>query len=235
MKKQYTKQEIAIILNKFMAGETNLEEENVLAQYFRTHEVSDEWKEYKEMFALFDGGAVDIEQEAKQTAKPKTVPLRWVMTGIAASIILLIGFSALMKDERPTKQQPVVAETIEQSTPQPVVSEPIVEEKQEDALPEVQPTPQPAKKRRKAVKRQSTPIEEPLLAEAEPKTEEPMPEGTKVESRQEEAEQKTVRQPQEKDPFLLAATHAKDIRSRGERLHQEVKEEIALLTNMNKL
>ena len=149
MKKQYTKQEIAIILNKFMAGETNLEEENVLAQYFRTHEVSDEWKEYKEMFALFDGGAVDIEQEAKQTAKPKIVPLRWVMTGIAASIILLIGFSVLMKDERPTKQQPVVAETIEQSTPQPVVSEPIVEEKQEDALPEVQPTPQPAKKRRK--------------------------------------------------------------------------------------
>ena len=175
MKKQYTKQEIAIILNKFMAGETNLEEENVLAQYFRTHEVSDEWKEYKEMFALFEGGAVDIEQEAKQTAKPKTVTLRWVMTGIAASIILLIGFSVLMKDERPTEQQPVVAETIEQSTPQPTVSEPIVKEKQEEALPEVQPTPQPVKKRRKAVKKRSTPIEEPMLAKTES-----TPQGTAV-------------------------------------------------------
>jgi len=233
MKKQYTKQEITAILNKFMAGETNLEEENVLAEYFRTHEVSDEWKEYKEMFAMFDGGAVDIEQEAKPTAKPKIVPLRWVMTGIAASILFLIGFSVLIKDERLTEQQPVVAETIEQSTPQPVVSEPIVEEKQEEVLPEVQPTPQPAKKRRKAVKKQSTPIEEPLLADAEPKTEEPMPEETKVEPRQEEAKRKIVRRPQEIDPFLLAATQAKDIRSRGERLHQEIKEEIALLTNRN--
>lgn len=210
MKKQYTKQEIAIILNKFMAGETNLEEENVLAQYFRTHEVSDEWKEYKEMFALFDGGAVDIEQEAKQTAKPKTVTLRWVMTGIAASIILLIGFSVLMKDERPTEQQPVVAETIEQSTPQPVVSEPIVEEKQEDALPEVQPTPQPAKKRRKAVKKQGTPIEKPLLAEAEPITE------ALAQNNSEE------RLSDPSNPYLLATTQLQDLRSRGERLDREV-------------
>jgi len=230
MKRQYTKQEIAQLLDKFMTGETNLEEENVLAQYFRTHEVSDEWKEYKEMFALFDSGAVDIEQEAKPTARPKVISLRWVMTGIAASIVLLIGFSVLMKDERPTEQQPVVAETIEQSTPQPAVSELIVEEKKEEALPEVQPTPHPAKKRRKAVKKQSTPIEEPLLAK-----EEPMPEETKVDLRQKEAKQKIVRRPQERDPFLLAATQAKYIRSRGEHLHQEIKEEIALLTNRNNL
>lgn len=235
MKKEYTKQEIAQLLDRFMTGETNLEEEKVLAQYLRTHEVSDEWKEYKEMFAMFDGGAIDIEQEAKPTAKPKIVPLRWIMTGIAASIVLLIGFSVLMKDERLTEQQPVVAEAVEQSTPQPVVSEPIVEEKQEEALPEVQPTPQPAKKRRKAVKKQSTPIEEPLLAEAEPKTEEPMPEETKAEPTQEEAEPEPVYEPDESNPFLLAATQAKDIRSRGERLHQEIKEEIALLTNRNNL
>ena len=48
MKRQLGKQEIADLLNKFMAGETSLDEENILAQYFRTHEVSDEWKEYKE-------------------------------------------------------------------------------------------------------------------------------------------------------------------------------------------
>ena len=210
MKKQYTKQEITIILNKFMAGKTNLEEENVLAEYFRTHEVSDEWKEYKEMFALFDGGAVDIEQEAKQTAKPKTVTLRWVMTGIAASIILLIGFSVLMKDERPTEQQPVVAETIEQSTPQPTVSEPIVQEKQEEALPEVQPTPQPVKKRRKAVKKQSTPIEEPLLAEAEPVTEAPA------------RDYSEERFSNPSNPYLLATAQLQDLRSRGERLDREV-------------
>ena len=49
MKRQYDKQEIAQLLSKFMAGETSLAEEQVLAQYFRTHEVGEEWTEYKDM------------------------------------------------------------------------------------------------------------------------------------------------------------------------------------------
>ena len=113
MKKQYHKQEIADLLEKFMAGETSLEEEHVLAQYFRTHEVSDEWAEYKEMFALFDSGAVDVEPRLVLTGKPKTIPLRWLMTGIAASILLLIGFSLLMKEGAAVEEQPVVAEVVE--------------------------------------------------------------------------------------------------------------------------
>ena len=111
MKQQYDKQEIAQLLNKFMAGETSVAEEEVLAQYFRTHEVDDEWAEYKEMFALFDNGQVDIEPEAETNSqrpignsqkpksvplavkeKPKIVTLRWLMAGIAASIALLLVF-----------------------------------------------------------------------------------------------------------------------------------------------
>lgn len=60
MNKQHAKQEINHILNKFMAGETSLNEEQMLAEYFRTHEVGVEWQEYKEMFALFDVGEVGI-------------------------------------------------------------------------------------------------------------------------------------------------------------------------------
>ena len=52
MTRLYDKQEIAQLLSKFMAGETNVAEEQMLAQYFRTHEVDEEWTEYKEMFAL---------------------------------------------------------------------------------------------------------------------------------------------------------------------------------------
>ena len=111
MKQQYDKQEIAQLLSKFMAGETSVAEEEVLAQYFRTHEVDDEWAEYKEMFALFDNGKVDIEPEAETSKqlnsadsdklpkqprvvkeKPKIVTLRWLMAGIAASIALLLVF-----------------------------------------------------------------------------------------------------------------------------------------------
>ena len=111
MKQQYDKQEIAQLLSKFMAGETSVAEEEVLAQYFRTHEVDDEWAEYKEMFALFDNGKVDIEPETETNSqrpiansqkpksvpqavkeKPKRVSLRWLMAGIAASIALLLVF-----------------------------------------------------------------------------------------------------------------------------------------------
>jgi hypothetical protein len=112
MKQLYEKQEIAQLLSKFMAGETSVAEEEVLAQYFRTHEVDEEWAEYKEMFTLFDNGEVDIEpgiqnvqrsmfnvqreklpkQPKAVREKPKIVTLRWLMVGIAASIVLLVAF-----------------------------------------------------------------------------------------------------------------------------------------------
>lgn len=106
MKHQYDKQEIAQLIEKFMAGITSIAEEDVLAQYFRTHEVSEEWVVYKEMFALFDNGEVDIEVEpTKQedevhtikvempttTKRKRTrmVVLRWT-TAVAASLLLLL-------------------------------------------------------------------------------------------------------------------------------------------------
>jgi len=106
MKHQHDKKEIAQLIEKFMAGITSIAEEDVLAQYFRTHEVSEEWAVYKEMFALFDNGEVDIEVEpTKQedevhtikvempatTKRKRTrmVALRWT-TAVAASLLLLL-------------------------------------------------------------------------------------------------------------------------------------------------
>lgn len=106
MKHQYDIQEIAQLIDKFMAGITSIAEEDVLAQYFRTHEVSEEWAVYKEMFALFDAGEVDIEVkptkqedevhaikvEMPTTTKRKRtrmVALRWT-TAVAASFLLLL-------------------------------------------------------------------------------------------------------------------------------------------------
>ena len=106
MKHQYDIQQIAQLIEKFMAGTTSIAEEDVLAQYFRTHEVSEEWAVYKEMFALFDAGEVDIEVEATEQKseerrttvempvttthrRPKMVFLRWT-TAVAASLLLLL-------------------------------------------------------------------------------------------------------------------------------------------------
>ena len=138
------KQEIAQLLSKFMAGESSVAEEEVLAQYFRTHEVDEEWAEYKEMFTLFDNGQVDIEIEDRTSEqpikddsektkmlpkavreKPKIVALRWLMAGIAASIALLLVFYL---GRTTAEQAPLVAEKT-------VVDKDSIQPKQEVVMP----------------------------------------------------------------------------------------------------
>ena len=150
MKEMIDKQQIEQLLSKFMDGETNVAEERMLAQYFRTNEVDDEWLEFKEMFALFDDGKVDIDADSDTSSnlqktdsdklpqqpkavreKPKIVALRWLMAGIAASIVLLVAFH-------------LGRSTIEQSS--------LVAEKSEISKEDTQPkheTIAPQRKRRK--------------------------------------------------------------------------------------
>ena len=164
MNRIYDKQEIARMLDKFMAGETSLNEEQMLAEYFRTNEVGDEWQEYKEMFALFDSGKVDIEPET-EVAQPvnisgekvKTLPkdvntkpkilIRWMMTGIAASILFIIGFYIFNKGGESETQDVLVAQVskpveVEKET-SPVST--IIEEQQTSSVSQV-PSPSKTKK-----------------------------------------------------------------------------------------
>lgn len=164
MNRIYDKQEIARMLDKFMAGETSLNEEQMLAEYFRTNEVGDEWQEYKEMFALFDSGKVDIEPET-EVAQPvnisgekvKTLPkdvntkpkilIRWMMTGIAASILFIIGFYIFNKDGESETQDVLVAQVnmpvdIEKEA---LPASPIVEEQQTSSVSQVPNSSKPKK------------------------------------------------------------------------------------------
>ena len=164
MNRIYDKQEIARMLDKFMAGETSLNEEQMLAEYFRTNEVGDEWQEYKEMFALFDSGKVDIEPETEvaqpvniRGEKVKTLPkdvntkpkilIRWMVTGIAASILFIIGFYIFNKGGEPVAQEVLVAQVnkpvdIEKEA---LPASPIVEEQQTSSVSQV-PSPSKPKK-----------------------------------------------------------------------------------------
>ena len=181
MIRHYDKQEIAQLLSKFMAGETNVAEENALAQYFRTHEVDNEWAEYKEMFALFDSGQVDIEPEDNTSKlsndaddgkirmlpkavkeKPKIVALRWVVAGIAASIALLLVFYL---GKNATEQAPLTAQhivTADSTQSQPEVISPSQTEEQ-PLVAQVTPA-QPTQP--KAIKRQ---VPQPKAVEPMPK------------------------------------------------------------------
>ena len=86
---------IRLLLNRFMAGETSLEEEALLGEWFRQHpDVSDDLKEYQMMFGYFDEG-MPLDHEADEhveNAHPKAkarMRRLWLPIGMAASIALL--------------------------------------------------------------------------------------------------------------------------------------------------
>lgn len=215
MKRQSYDQEIAQLLSKFMAGTTSLDEERALARYFRTHDVGEEWKEYKEMFALFDSGEVEIhpasshgsrgEAGAVSVRRNVSRSFRWMMTGIAASIVLLIGFHLRMKEEGKDAETATV-EVEEQIFPQPVT--PLTAEvKPDEVLADVQPAKPPVRKRRKAVTRSELPTD-PTDDETDQMSLAQEPAGF-------------VRL-DESDPFADITAQVQDIRLRGERLQSMV-------------
>lgn len=173
MKRQNDKQEIAQLLSKFMAGETSVAEEQMLALYFRTHAVGEEWTEYKEMFALFDSGEVDIELEDDTSEqlnngdggkirmlpkaveeKPKIVVLRW-LTAAAACALLLIGFFTMKKNSEPVTDAPKIAQVSDSVEVKPsVVTSTVTYEKT------LAQTPQKKQRHRKKRSNQVKPQEE---------------------------------------------------------------------------
>ena len=91
--------DIRLLLDRFMAGETSLEEEALLGEWFRQHsDVSDDLKEYQMMFGYFDEG-MPLDHEAEERvenahSKAKARMRRlWLPLSLAASIALLIGFA----------------------------------------------------------------------------------------------------------------------------------------------
>ena len=61
-------EDIQKLIERFMAGHTSIDEENRLAEYFRTNDVPDEWADYKHMFAWFDSGMpLDSRRADEQT------------------------------------------------------------------------------------------------------------------------------------------------------------------------
>ena len=108
---QMTTQEVERLLQRFMDGTSTLEEEARLAEFFRTHEVAGEWATYKDMFALFDEGKVEVEEKQKSTAW-------WKYAGIAAAIILLLGLGFYFNSQNDEKPNLIAQTDSVKTTPQ---------------------------------------------------------------------------------------------------------------------
>ena len=102
--------DIRQLLDRFMAGETSLEEEALLGEWFRQHpDVSDDLKEYRMMFGYFDEG-MPLEHQAENhvaDAHPKTkarMRRLWLPIGMAASIALLFVLAIPRIGQQPGHQ-----------------------------------------------------------------------------------------------------------------------------------
>ena len=150
-------------------------------------------------------------EPARSETKPRRLWL-YAAIAVAASIALLLIFNF---GQEQTPQESLVALRVGQPTtsvPEPVEGEPVIEEPSNAAsesveAPAPQPSQKPAKKRQETVMKLveliPTPEVEPALtAEAEPTLE--------------------AAANAEEDPLVAMAAQLEDIRSRGQRLQQEI-------------
>lgn len=84
--KTYSKEHIEQLLTRFMEGTSTLEEEDLLARYFKEEKhLPEAWKPYREMFAMFDAER-DKENVSSMPKRKRLLPWYWT---VAATITML--------------------------------------------------------------------------------------------------------------------------------------------------
>ena len=107
---RYTKAYIKDLLDKYMDGTSTLEEEDILADYFRGKDIPLEWEDYRLLFQ-------EIEAMKPQTKISK----RWIGWSVAAAIVAGILYVAVPRQQTIHQQtNPLMAQsdTIVQSSEQ---------------------------------------------------------------------------------------------------------------------
>ncbi len=85
------KDDMKTLIDRFMAGQTTLEEEDRLARYFRSGKALEEWRDYREMFAYFDEGMPDGRYNQHRGRRNLRIAVLFGALAVAASIALLLA------------------------------------------------------------------------------------------------------------------------------------------------
>lgn len=90
---------IADLVEKFLDGRTTNSEERELYVWFRTHDVPEEWKPLKSMFAWYEegmpeGSAEQVVEQRPMLLQPRVIPLRrWLqVVGGCAALLAIVMF-----------------------------------------------------------------------------------------------------------------------------------------------
>ncbi len=166
-------------------------------------------------------------EPARSETKPRRLWL-YAAIAVAANIALLIVFNF---GKEQTSQEPLVAKHIVEK---PVVSEPepveepesVSEEPQKKmAETEVQPSRKPVKKQRKVVMKR---VELIPTSEAEPTEMKTMPASViaQVKAYDQQSDLSRTTGIDDADPLVAMAAQMEDIRQRGMRLHEEIRQQM---------
>ena len=117
----YSKEYIAELLEKFMNGESSLEEEKTLREYFTgAADVPSEWRDYKSMFEYFDAGmplAAEKSSSREGGIFIKSHRLRNILLAACiAGIAVGVGFAVLAPKQNSRSIDNVVATNIQDSS-----------------------------------------------------------------------------------------------------------------------
>ena len=143
--KRYTKEYIEKLLDKFMDGTSTLDEEDILAQYFRHQEVPREWEEYRLLFQEID--TMRPVQTEIVEINPENRRKRWMGWGVAAAVVAgILYFAVPSKQIEPTAPLTAKVDTVT-TVVQPEI--PISETKTDTVSPQKPPVESPKRSRRK--------------------------------------------------------------------------------------
>ena len=101
-----TREEIAILVEKFLDGKTTNQEEQMLYDWFSANDVSEEWQPLKEMFAWYADGMPEeqiVLSEELQPQKrgvslhlPRRV-IRWISVGVGIAAMVAVVLIATLR------------------------------------------------------------------------------------------------------------------------------------------
>ena len=151
---QYTKEYIARLLDRYMDGTSTLDEEDILAKYFKGDNIPEEWACYKEMFQEIEAMKLEAEAELPVvTAESTRGRRRWMIWSVAAAAVvagvIYLATPGNKADLQPSAPLTAQADTtaVEQSV------EPVIQSQPETVGTDSLTAPKAAVKPAKATKR----------------------------------------------------------------------------------
>ncbi len=96
------------LLEKYLAAETTLKEENVLKNYFSQENVPEHLEEYKSMFNYFTNSSLDVSAKTISLPQKKNGSImKWL--SVAAMAILFVGIYSLSQNNLTEKEEAMLA------------------------------------------------------------------------------------------------------------------------------